>query len=109
MTNAFKLLGICLLAGGLGLGTPAWGLEDGECLGCHGDKDSVGAELAIDQAAFAVTPHAELGCSACHGAVADEHPDDGVALQRVRCGECHEEVAADYAASALPARAGEFA
>lgn len=93
--NSFLLLVVLLW-----IATPVLALEDADCLDCHGDPASVGEEMAIDQAAFAVTPHAEMGCTACHGKVGDNHPDDGVTLEQVRCEQCHAAVAAEYAGSA---------
>lgn len=81
------------------LAMPAAALESEECLGCHGDADSVEAGQLLDAAAFAATPHADLGCMGCHTAVGDGHPDDGIRPSQAACGECHGEVAAAYAAS----------
>ncbi|WP_459861677.1 multiheme c-type cytochrome [Desulfuromonas carbonis] len=85
---------------------PSSALETEECLGCHGDADSVGEELTIAEAAFAATPHAEMGCAACHGTLDDRHPDEGVIPQRAACDECHSAVAAEYATSVHAGNAG---
>lgn len=91
--------GLLVLVALLWMATPVLAWEDSDCLDCHGDPASVGEELAIDQAAFAVTPHAEMGCSSCHGPVSAGHPDDGAVLQQVHCEECHAAIAAEYAVS----------
>lgn len=85
-----------VLAGG---GATAWAMQSEDCLGCHADADSVGAQAAIAEAAFAATPHAEMGCLACHPSVTDEHPDNGVAVGKAACSDCHGDVAGEYAAT----------
>lgn len=73
--------------------------EGEACLECHGDSATVGTALTIDQAAFAATPHAALGCLACHEGVGADHPDDGAKPPKAQCGTCHETVAKEYASS----------
>ena len=60
--------------------------EGEACLECHGDSATVGTALTIDQAAFAATPHAALGCLACHEGVGADHPDDGAKPPKAQCG-----------------------
>jgi predicted CXXCH cytochrome family protein len=74
-------------------------LESDACLGCHGDAEAVGEELAVDPSAFDHTAHGEMGCSACHASVTDEHPDDGPAPTKAGCRDCHPDVADEYAAT----------
>lgn len=82
-----------------GFGAAALAMESEDCLGCHADADSVGEQAAIAEAAFAATPHAEMGCLGCHPSVTEAHPDNGVAVGKASCNDCHSEVAAEYAAS----------
>jgi nitrate/TMAO reductase-like tetraheme cytochrome c subunit len=79
-----------------GHGAAALAMQSEDCLGCHADADSVGPQAAIAEAAFAATPHADMGCLACHPAVTDEHPDNGVAIGKAPCSDCHGNVAAEY-------------
>lgn len=79
---------------------PAFGaMESEDCAGCHGDSDSMDGKLFIDQQRFAGTEHGGMGCTACHGEVSDQHPDDGLVPGKASCGDCHDQVAAEYARS----------
>ncbi|WP_144402036.1 multiheme c-type cytochrome [Geoalkalibacter subterraneus] len=71
-------------------------METEDCLMCHGDADMVGEALAIDGAKFEATLHAYMGCTSCHSGVSDSHPDDGIALSKVNCSECHFDVEQEY-------------
>ena len=71
-------------------------METEDCLGCHSETDVVGDELYIDADRFDHTVHSEMGCVTCHASVTDEHPDDGEAVSRAVCLECHEEVGNQY-------------
>lgn len=79
--------------------------EDSECLVCHKDygrstetipKDV--SHLYIDQQKWEKDVHYEvagLSCDDCHfDATPETHPQEG--LQKVNCGECHEEEADSY-------------
>jgi predicted CXXCH cytochrome family protein len=70
----------------------AGAIESEECLACHGDIDTVGEARFINAAVFDSTIHAELGCSSCHESVTSEHPDDGMAITKAVCLDCHGEV-----------------
>jgi nitrate/TMAO reductase-like tetraheme cytochrome c subunit len=96
-------LTVVLAAGSWGV---AAAMESGDCLGCHADAGSVGERAAIAEPAFAATPHAEMGCLACHPQVADSHPDDGLTVGKAACSECHGEVAAEYGKTLHSAGAG---
>ncbi len=74
-------------------------MESEDCLGCHADSDMVDEELFINGEEFASTVHAEMGCTTCHEAVTDEHPDDGEAITATPCLDCHEEVSTEYTAT----------
>lgn len=75
-------------------------MESEDCQGCHGDMDTVGEELVIDVAEYQHTAHSEMGCLSCHASVGEDHPDDGEAVSKAACVECHEEVETEYMASA---------
>jgi hypothetical protein len=83
----------------LGGGSNLLAMESADCLGCHADAGAVGQDLTIAEAAFASTPHGEMGCTACHQQVGDGHPDDGIAPGKAACGDCHDTVAGEYARS----------
>ncbi|SHJ51028.1 hypothetical protein SAMN02745165_02543 [Malonomonas rubra DSM 5091] len=78
----------------------ALAMDSEECQGCHGDIDSVGEDLYINEAAYGHTAHSGMGCMACHEEVSDEHPDDGASISASSCSDCHEEVETEYMASA---------
>lgn len=80
---------------------PAFGaMESEDCAGCHGDRDSMEGKLFIDQERFAGTEHGGMGCTACHGDISEQHPDDGLVPAKASCGDCHDQVSAEYARSA---------
>lgn len=95
-----RIVGCLLLVPAL-TALPVWAGAggDGACLECHGDSGTVGEMLAIDRGDYAGTPHAEMGCSACHVSVSGSHPDDGNIPSKATCEDCHQEVAREYAAS----------
>ncbi len=74
-------------------------MKSADCLSCHGDADRVGEPLHLDPQRFDTTAHAVLGCPACHDAVADQHPYDGLKVNKARCRDCHEQIATEYARS----------
>lgn len=79
---------------------PAFGaMESEDCAGCHGDRDSMDGKLFIDQERFAGTEHGGMGCTSCHGDISDQHPDDGLVPGKASCGDCHDQVSAEYARS----------
>lgn len=88
------LTALMLLYGGFPSAVRAMEMDD--CLGCHNDAEMVGDDLVVDEAKFAHTVHAELGCLTCHENVGDEHPDDGKAVSSSNCLDCHEEVGEQY-------------
>ena len=77
---------------------PVRAMEDEDCMDCHGDESILnsGDNLYIDPATFAATTHAAVGCTSCHESVSDDHPDDGSKPSRAQCGDCHEDVEAEY-------------
>ncbi len=90
----FLLLFTGLLFFGTGGFHRAYGMDTEECLACHMDSDIVGDALLVTDS-FSRTPHADLGCSACHEAM-DEHPDDGEEVAGLGCEYCHDEISAEY-------------
>ncbi len=88
-----------------------WGMEARECADCHTDTSIIeegGCYLYIDPVQYSRTAHSEVGCPACHKSVTDDHPDDGTRPplpSRTICGDCHEDVAKEYRASAHAANA----
>lgn len=87
---------LVLLAGNWGV---TLAMESEDCLGCHADSGSVGERAAIDETAFAATPHADMGCPACHQSVSENHPDDVMALEETACSDCHSDVEEAYSES----------
>lgn len=77
---------------------PALAMEDEDCLACHGDTSILdsGDNLYIDPEIFSATTHAAVGCTSCHETVSDDHPDDGSKPSRAQCGDCHEDLLAEY-------------
>ena len=74
-------------------------MENGDCLGCHADADTVGEGFRIDPVTFDTTAHAEVGCQQCHASVTDKHPDDGATPSKAGCQECHGDIGAEYSRS----------
>jgi Cytochrome c554 and c-prime len=80
-----------------------------KCMNCHGNKDiksPPGKNVFIDQAKFASTSHAIVGCTSCHDRVSSGHPDDGSAPPRATCGDCHGPVFEEYSKSLHGSKAG---
>jgi predicted CXXCH cytochrome family protein len=65
------------------------------CLTCHADSQKVKGASLINQAQFAHTTHARIGCPSCHDAVTKGHPN-GTRTPRASCQQCHAEVNAEY-------------
>jgi nitrate/TMAO reductase-like tetraheme cytochrome c subunit len=101
-----RIWGAVVVFAVLVLVTPVFAMESADCLGCHAEVSIVGENLTINATAFGGTPHAEAGCPACHAGVSDSHPDDGVAPGKASCGDCHDDVEAEYAGSVHAGNAG---
>ncbi|MHB8765540.1 MAG: cytochrome c3 family protein [Deferrisomatales bacterium] len=98
-----------LVAATLGMGGAAGAMESEDCQGCHGDPSIVkegGGHLYIDGVRYGKTAHADVGCTSCHEAVGDGHPEDGVRPSRASCGDCHDEAEAQYQAGVHADMAG---
>ncbi len=90
----FGLLGAAFVVTAI-LAAPARAIEDSDCLFCHGDvnfsakmADGSTRHLYIDEDAFKASIHGKEGCVSCH---ADAEADHKPGLQKVKCGDCHEE------------------
>ncbi|NOZ62991.1 MAG: hypothetical protein GXO74_15150 [Calditrichaeota bacterium] len=75
-----------------------------DCMECHGDQeltktvnDSVEISVFIDMSKFSNSVHGDLECIDCHVDIKDLPHDEN--LQRVKCSECHDDAAAEYANS----------
>ncbi|MCD6429887.1 MAG: cytochrome C [Deltaproteobacteria bacterium] len=97
-TKKSRFLQLCIIVMLFAVPVSGYSMDDDDCLGCHGDEDSVAANLFIDQVSYGITDHAELGCTGCHEGVSDEHPDDGLIPSLVGCVDCHEDIMEEYQA-----------
>lgn len=98
ITKKSRFLQLCFIVMLFMVPVSGFSMDDDDCMGCHGDEDSVAANLFIDQVSYDVTAHAELGCTSCHEGVSDEHPDDGLTPSKAVCVDCHEEIMEEYQA-----------
>ncbi|MGD2110708.1 MAG: cytochrome c3 family protein, partial [Phycisphaerae bacterium] len=77
---------------------PVAGQENSDCLQCHNrvglkvERDGREVSLFVDEKRFAGSVHADLDCISCHEALdgVEEWPHE-TGLDRVNCGECHED------------------
>ena len=69
------------------------GIDNSECLGCHGDK--------IIERKFAQSVHGANSCNSCHWDITDlEAHERAKKTGAVSCNRCHKKEAAEYASSA---------
>ena len=83
--------------------------ENEKCMSCHGQREIIrpdGKSVYIDPVKFSGTTHSIVGCTSCHGRVSPGHPDDGYALSRTACGDCHGPIYEEYAKSIHGSKAG---
>jgi len=97
LTPALALLALLALAGPSP--AEAGALASETCLGCHADAETVTPQRVVDPRLFDHTAHAELGCPTCHASVGAGHPEDGLTPSRASCRDCHQAIAAEYAAT----------
>lgn len=97
-TSHGQRLWLILLLAGLAL-PPAAAADNGDCLGCHADAETVGSAFHINAVTFDTTAHAGIGCQDCHASVTAAHPDDGLTPSKASCQDCHDTVNAEYAKS----------
>lgn len=93
---AFVVTGLLIMAA---VPAPGLALEDDDCTSCHCDPSIIedsGCRFYINPDIFSATTHADVGCTACHDSVSDDHPDDGLRPTHVDCSQCHEDVDAEY-------------
>jgi predicted CXXCH cytochrome family protein len=74
------------------------------CLACHTDAQKVKGRALINQAQFAHTTHARIGCPSCHDAVTPGHAQ-GSKTPKASCQQCHIEVNNEYTQSIHAAKA----
>lgn len=86
----------------------AFGATDrnSRCLLCHSSVAAVGKNHYVDPMKFARTTHARIGCSTCHDAIGDRHPDGSSSTISTGCLDCHKDIGAEYANSAHVKNAG---
>ena len=73
--------------------------QEGEgCLPCHGTGEE-GAAPRVEFEIFRGSVHADNGCLSCHEDAEGDHPEEGVDLAPVLCGECHDETQETYVGS----------
>jgi cytochrome b subunit of formate dehydrogenase len=76
------------------------GDDDNEtCLECHSDADVMEGKGLVDAEAYKASVHANQSCIDCHYELEDAEYPHATGLEKVDCGECHEEAAAALAAS----------
>ncbi len=92
----FSVFGIVALV--LGWAAPVVGQENDDCLACHGkaglkvDRDGREIELDVDVGLFGDSVHGEMSCVDCHtGLEGVEKYPHATGLDRVACGDCHED------------------
>ena len=101
-----------LLAGNL----PAFaGLQNSDCLDCHGDNtlnktNAAGKTISlfVDAAKLKLSAHATNSCISCHADISNKHPDDNKPVALVNCAVCHARQTESFNASVhgLALRAG---
>lgn len=88
---------------GLSISLPARGIDDADCMVCHGDPsasatspDGKVRSLYVNLELFQSTAHGSLSCDTCHADITETpHADK---LAPVNCGACHDQ-AEEYAKS----------
>jgi cytochrome b subunit of formate dehydrogenase len=97
-----------LFAASLTLPALAAPLSDEDCMACHAERDLArstgGGSVYVDLAQLKASPHGRLACVACHKGLT-EIPHEAT-LPQVRCGSCHQDVAAAIAGSVHRQAAG---
>jgi predicted CXXCH cytochrome family protein len=98
-------LGFLLLVAVLGLTQPgtSYAQEDNDtCFMCHDDdefevdRNGESILLYVGPEAFATSVHGEFDCTDCHEDASEDHPER---LEKVLCGNCHDDVQLDFDAS----------
>jgi predicted CXXCH cytochrome family protein len=81
------------------------GNKNDACIKCHDNQQLVGSRNYINMTRFGHTTHAKFGCSTCHDAITGNHPDGNPVARTTTCGDCHNEISAQYSASIHGSRA----
>ena len=91
---------ICLL-----LPAALWAVDNETCLDCHDDpqlttkKNGLTVSRFVDYPIYLKSVHGDLECVDCHqDADVDDFPHEEI-LERVLCGDCHDDVQLDFDAS----------
>jgi uncharacterized protein with PIN domain len=91
----------------LALLAPATALaqENGDCLGCHGEKGFTAerkgraVSLYVPEKGFAASVHGGLQCINCHADLQGKELPHEAPLKKAVCGDCHDTEAKQHAAS----------
>jgi formate dehydrogenase gamma subunit len=82
------------------------GLNDADCLDCHGDTtllktNAAGKSISlfVDAAKLKLSAHRTNTCISCHADITNKHPDDNQPVSLVSCGACHLRQTASFNAS----------
>ncbi len=93
---------LAILWVGVGFGvTNSWA-ENDDCFACHDDEEFVvegenGTRLLdVDPDEFGSSVHGDFDCTDCHEDATEDHPES---LEKVLCGNCHDDVQLDFDAS----------
>jgi hypothetical protein len=111
--TAFEKAGVLRVLGLLGTLVAAVVLPAGvaeaqeaeECLVCHGDRDLTTerngrtVSLYVSETRFGGSVHADLTCVGCHMDLAGLEDFHDTPLEKVDCGNCHDEIQTQHAAS----------
>jgi len=85
-------LGLCV-AGAI----PSRAQENGDCLGCHGDRSletkraGKRVSLFVDEKRFSASVHGSLTCTGCHADLDGAELPHDTPLKKVDCGTCHDD------------------
>jgi Cytochrome c554 and c-prime len=75
------------------------------CIKCHGDKKVVSGRAYIDPLKLGHTTHSRFGCSSCHDAIGNDHPNGRPVAKTTSCRDCHDDTAMEYSRSPHAAKA----
>jgi len=86
-------------------GTSLWAVDNDTCLDCHDDPEleterrGKTISLHVEYPVFLKSVHGELECIDCHeDADVEDFPHEEQ-LERVNCGNCHDDIQLDFSAS----------
>ncbi len=95
-SSGISVLGSLLLTGAVAHRCPAQ--DNDQCLKCHAkeglqvERDGRAVSLHVDPERFAGSVHGDMDCTGCHDELdgVEEYPHP-TGLERVTCGDCHED------------------